>query len=112
MDAWRHNVSCGRAVQIKTILHQTVANDVTVGDHADQPVILANWDGADVVRAHQSSEFGDSGIRADPLDPLVHCVFDFHADLLGGVGCTCDEYKVQPRRSPKSALVPAAVASC
>src|SRR5262249_12267911 len=26
-------------------------------------------------------EFGDRGIRADPLDALVHCFFYFHADL-------------------------------
>src|SRR5215475_14570786 len=81
MNAWRHHVSRGRAVHIKTILRQTFANDITVGDHADQPIILANWDGADVVRAHQFSEFGDRGIRADPLDALVHCFFYFHADL-------------------------------
>src|SRR5262245_7571763 len=80
MNAWRHHVSRGRAMHIKTFLRQTFANDVTVGDHADQPIILANRDGADAVCAHQFSEFGDRGIRADPLDALVHCFFDFHAD--------------------------------
>src|SRR5215475_2700445 len=105
MDAWLHHVSRGRVAQIKTILRQTFANDVTVGDHANQPVILSNWDGADVVRAHQFREFGDRGIRADPLDPFVHCFFDFHADLLVGVGCTYDETKVP---LCQSAIVPAA----
>src|SRR5262249_40101024 len=105
MDAWLHHVSRGRVAQIKTILRQTFANDVTVGDHANQPVILSNWDGADVVRAHQFREFGDRGIRADPLDPLVHCFFDFHADLLVGVGCTWMKLKCRPAVAPKSAIV-------
>src|SRR5262249_40271388 len=82
MNAWRHHVSRGRAMHIKTFLRQTFANDVTVGDHADQPIILADRDGADVVCAPQFSQFGDRGIRADPLDALVHCFFYFHADLL------------------------------
>jgi hypothetical protein len=82
VDAWRHHVSRGRAMHIKTILRQTFAYDVTVGDHADQPVILANWDSADVLCTHQFSEFSDRGIQADPLDAFVHCFFDFHADLL------------------------------
>src|SRR5262249_41475873 len=88
VDAWRHNVSRGCSMHIKAIPRQTFAHDVTVGDHADQPVILANRDSADVLCAHQFSEFGDRGIQADPLDALVHCFFDFHADLLAGVGCT------------------------
>jgi hypothetical protein len=53
------------------ILRQTFANDVKVSHHTDQPVIFSNWDGADIVRAHQFREFGDRGIRADPLDPLL-----------------------------------------
>jgi len=105
MDAWLHHVSRGRAVQIKTMLRQTFANDVTVSDHADQPVILANWDGADVVRAHQFREFGDRGIRADPLDPLVHCFFDFHADLLLELDALMMNIKCSPALAPKSALV-------
>src|SRR5262249_32234035 len=105
MDAWRHHVSRSRTVHIKTILRQTFANDVTVGDHPDQSIILANWDGADVVRAHQFSEFGDRGVRADPLDPLVHCFFDFHADLLCGFGCTYDEYAAPPQ---PQVLIPSA----
>src|SRR5262249_54664597 len=85
MDAWRHHVPRDRALHIETILRQTFANDVTVGDHADQPVILSDRNGANVVRAHQFGEFDDRGIRADPLNTLVHCFFDFHADLLAGV---------------------------
>src|SRR5262245_7861178 len=81
MNAWRHHVSRGRAMHIKIFLRQTFANDVTIGDHADQPVILSNRDSAYVVRAHQFGEFGDRGIRADPLDALVHCFLYFHADL-------------------------------
>ena len=100
MDAWRHHVLRGRAAHIKTILRQTFANDVTVGDHADQPVILANWDGADVVCAHQFSEFGDRGIRADPLDPLCIASLTFMRTSLEELDAPIDEYKVQPRRSP------------
>src|SRR5262245_46554518 len=82
MAAGRHPVSRGRSAHIKTILRQTFANDVAIGDHADQPVILANRDSADVVCAHQFGEFGDRGIWTDPLNALVHCLIDFHADLL------------------------------
>jgi hypothetical protein len=88
MDALRHHVSRGRTTHIKSILRQTFADDIPIGDHPDQSVILANRDGADVVCAHQFGEFGDRRIRADPLDTPVHCFFDFHADLPTGAGCT------------------------
>src|SRR5262249_40903872 len=57
---------------------QTFADDVAVGDHADQLVVLADRNGADVVVTHQFGDFGDRGVGTDPVDALVHHVFDFH----------------------------------
>src|SRR5262249_41073138 len=59
-------------------LRQAFADDVAVCHHSNQPVVLSNWDGADVVLTHQFREFGDRRIWTDPVNALVHHVFDFH----------------------------------
>src|ERR671937_694119 len=58
MDAWSHHIARRRAVDIETVLHQSFADDVTVGHHADQPVVLFNGNGAYVTLTHQFCEFG------------------------------------------------------
>src|SRR5215510_9469967 len=49
-----------------------------VGHHANQPVVLSNRNGVYVMLAHQFREFGDRSVWTDPIDSLVHHVFDFH----------------------------------
>src|SRR4051812_48812468 len=78
MDAWGHQVARHRAAGIETVLRQSFADDVTVGHHADQPVVLSNGNGADVMLTHQFREFGDRRVWTNPVDALVHCIFDFH----------------------------------
>jgi hypothetical protein len=78
MDAWGHHIARRRAADIEAVLRQSFADDVTIGDHADQPVVLANGNGAYVMLTHQFCEFGHRRVWTDPVDSLVHCVFDFH----------------------------------
>src|SRR5262245_1605674 len=78
MDAWSHHIARRRAADIETVLRQSFADDVTVGHHADQPVVLSNGNGAYVMLTHQFCEFGHRRVWTDPVDALVHCVFDFH----------------------------------
>src|ERR1700680_4197146 len=46
--------------------------------HPDQRAVLPNRKAADVMPPHQFREFGDRGVGADPVDTLMHHVFDFH----------------------------------
>src|SRR4029077_19467019 len=78
MDAWGHHVARRRAAGIETVPRQSFADDVTVGHHADQPVVLSNGNGAYVMLTHQFREFGDRRVWTNPVDALVHCIFDFH----------------------------------
>src|SRR4029077_7522855 len=78
MDAWGHHVARRRAAGIETVLRQSFADDVTVGHHADQPVVLSNGNGAYVMLTHQFREFGHRRVWTNPVDALVHCIFDFH----------------------------------
>src|SRR5262252_10712412 len=78
MDAWGHHIARDRAAGIKAVLRQSFADDVSVCDHADQPVVLSNRNGAYIMLTHQFREFGDRRVWTDPVDALVHCVFDFH----------------------------------
>src|SRR5262249_43114992 len=79
MDAWGHHIARHRAAGIEAILRQAFADDVAVGHHADQTVVLSNRNGAYVMLTHQFREFGDRRVWTNPVDALVHCVFDFHA---------------------------------
>jgi hypothetical protein len=53
MDAWCHHFARCGAAGIKVFLRQPFAHDVAVGHHADQAIILANRNGADIMLAHQ-----------------------------------------------------------
>src|SRR3984893_10454080 len=78
MDAWCHHITRRRAVGIEVVLRQTFADDVSVGHHTDETVVLSDWNSADIVLAHQFCQFGDRSIWANPVDAVVHRVFDFH----------------------------------
>src|SRR5262249_26625729 len=95
MDAWGHHIARRRAADIEAVLRQAFADDVAVGHHADQMVVLSNRNGADVMLAHQFREFGDGNVRTDPVDALVHRVFDFHGESPLLSLPTVDE--IQPR---------------
>jgi hypothetical protein len=60
------------------VLRQSLADDIAVSHHSDQSVVVAYRDGADVTVSHQSCELGYGGFRTDPIDALMHRVFDFH----------------------------------
>jgi hypothetical protein len=49
MDAWCHHLARRGAAGIKVFLRQPFAYDVAVGHHADQVIILANRNGADIM---------------------------------------------------------------
>ena len=51
MDAWRHDIKRRRAVGIEVVLRHTFADDVSVGHHSDETVILSDRNSADVVLA-------------------------------------------------------------
>src|SRR5262249_55243700 len=66
------------APDIETVLRQSFADDVTVGHHADQPVVLSNGNGAYVMLTHQFCDLRHGLPWTDPVSALVHCVFYFH----------------------------------
>src|ERR1700704_3683119 len=78
MDAFGHHIPRHRAASIEVVARKPFADDVAVGHHPYQSVVLPNRNAADVMPPHQFREFGDRGVGADPVDTLVHYVFDFH----------------------------------
>src|SRR6202047_413950 len=78
MDAFGHHIARHRAASIEVVARKPFADDVAVGHHPDQSVVLPNRNAADVMLPHQFCEFGDRGVGADPVDTLMHHVFDFH----------------------------------
>src|SRR6478752_5223222 len=85
MDALGHHIAGCRAAGIEVVARKPFADDVAVSYHPDQSVVLPDRNTADVMPSHQFREFGDGGVGADPIDTLVHNVFDFHGGppLLG-----------------------------
>ena len=78
MDAFGHHVACLGAAGVEAVAGKPFADDVAIGHHPDQLVVLSDWNAADIVRSHQLGDFGDRRVGADPIDALVHRVFDFH----------------------------------
>src|ERR1700737_1087965 len=78
MDAWCHHITRRRAECIEVVLRETFADDVSVGHHTDEMIVLSDWNSADIVLAHQFCQFGDRSIRANPVDALMHRLFNFH----------------------------------
>ena len=56
MDTWGHHLARRRAAGIEAILCQPFADDVAVGHHADQLVVLSNRNGAYIMLTHQFCE--------------------------------------------------------
>ena len=52
MDTWGHHLARRRAAGIEAILCQPFADDVAVGHHADQLVVLSNRNGAYIMLTH------------------------------------------------------------
>src|SRR6516164_5304227 len=92
MDLCGHHIARHCVERIEVLLCQSFAHDVTISNHSDQVIVLANWDGSDIVISHQFCELSYRGVRAHPIDTFVHRVFDFH----GG----------SPSRNAASALHP------
>src|SRR6266850_963404 len=78
MDAFGHHIARRRAASIEVVARKPFADDIAVGHHPDQSIVLPNRNAADIIPPHQFREFGDRGVGADPVDTLVHHVFDFH----------------------------------
>src|SRR6266404_3016735 len=78
MDAFGHHIARPRAASIEVVARKPFADDVAVGHHPDQSVVLPKRNAADVMLPHQFRKFGDKGLRAYPVDSLVHHVFYFH----------------------------------
>src|ERR1700730_11957777 len=55
-----------------------IPEHVSVGHHTDEMIVLSDWNSADIVLAHQFCQFGDRSIRANPVDALMHRLFNFH----------------------------------
>ena len=61
---WMPGVMTSRAVArraIEAVLRQASADDVAVGHHADQPVVLSNRNGAYVMLTHRISRVQQQG---------------------------------------------------
>jgi hypothetical protein len=52
-----------------------------VRHHADQLIILSNGNGTDIMTTHQFCQLGHRRIWTNPINALVHRVFDFHGHL-------------------------------
>src|SRR6185437_14986230 len=88
MDALGHHIPRGRAARIEAVLRQAFADDVAVGHHANKLVVLPDGNRADIMLTHQFREFGDRGVRTDPLHALMHRDLDFHLLLPSRFGIT------------------------
>src|SRR5262245_5318930 len=81
MDALRHNFPRGGSFWIPTLCN-AAADNIAIGHHANQSIILTDGNGADVVHAHQIGELFYACQRINPRDALVHCPSYFHERLL------------------------------
>jgi len=72
VDAWGHHITCHRAAGIEASLCQAFTDDLAAGHHSDQPVVLANRNGAYIMVAHQFRELGYWCVRTNPINAFVH----------------------------------------
>src|SRR5262245_18201350 len=80
-DAFRHEFARGGAFWVTS--HRDAATDnIAIGHHTNQSIVLPDGDCADVVCAHQSSELFHGRPWINPRDAPVHCLFHFHGPLL------------------------------
>src|SRR5262249_8530427 len=78
MDAFAHDIACRRAARIEAVLRQSITDNVAVGHHADELVVLSDRNGANVMLTHELGDLHEWRLRTDPLDALVHHFLDFH----------------------------------
>jgi hypothetical protein len=78
MDAWSHHIACCRVARIEAFLRQPFAYDVAIRHYPNQLIVLSDWNGANIMLAHQFREFDDRGVGTNPFNTLVHRFFDFH----------------------------------
>src|SRR5262245_3867042 len=79
MDLRSHDFAGRHALGVETFLCHSLADDIAVGHHSDQPVVFANRNGTNVSFTHQLCDFYDRSFRADPVDALMHRIFDLHS---------------------------------
>ena len=80
MNAWGHHLARRRATGIEVVLRQPFADDVAVGHHADQAVVLSNRNGAYIMLTQfASSVTGVSGLTQST--PLCIASLTFIEDL-------------------------------
>src|ERR1700730_14088229 len=70
MDAWCHHITRRRAECIEVVLRETFADD--------DSVVLSDRNGPYIMLAHQFCEFGYRRVGTNPVDALMHRIFDFH----------------------------------
>ena len=82
LDFLRHNLVHLRVGPLA--LADTAYCDVTVGDHADQTILLPDRERADIFLEHQLRGFTDGLSGADDANVAGHYVCDFHDDSPAG----------------------------
>ena len=78
MNAWGHDITRRGALCVEVVLGQPFADDIAVGHHADQLVVLANGRRPISCLSILFAEISDRRIWTDPIDAFVHRFFDFH----------------------------------
>ena len=58
------------AAGIETVGGKSFADDVAIGHHPDQLVVLADRNAADIMRSHQLCDFGNRRVGTDPVDAI------------------------------------------
>src|SRR5690348_15042485 len=79
-DALRHDIA-GAQRAAGFAVRKPAADDVAVGYHADEAIILAHRDGADILALHLLRHLGNRSFRRHPRDAFVHDLFNFHRNL-------------------------------
>jgi hypothetical protein len=96
MDAWCHHITSRRAVGIEIVLRQTFADNVSVGHHTNETVVLSDRNSANIVRSHinfASSATGVSGLTQST--PLCIASLTFMEDLRE-FGCIDEMHRWSP----------------
>src|SRR5215472_11398082 len=81
MDALRHDFARGGPLWIPA-RRNAATDNIAIGHHANQSIMLTDGNCADVVRAHQRGEHFHGCEWINPGDALMHCLFHFHGRLL------------------------------
>jgi len=79
-DALRHHLA-NRCIAGGAILGSRPYDDIAVSHHPNQPVILANRQGADIAGAHLPSDLADCHVRIGDFDVALHNFTNLHCSL-------------------------------